>query len=187
MSIASSITTADQLLKAGDIGRCELVRGNLVMMSPAGSNHGFVASHIHIAIGYFVRKHGLGDVATAETGFVIRRNPDTVRAPDVAFVQQSRLSLSQSEGYFPGAPDLAVEVLSPSDAASEVLAKVEDWIEAGTRAVWIVDPRRHTVTIHRPNAPLRVYRESDSIDDEPLLPGFSITLQEIFRTGGLAN
>lgn len=150
------------------------------MMSPAGSNHGFIASRIHVAIGHFVASKRLGEIASAETGFIIRRNPDTVRAPDVAFVVRERVTLSPEQGYFPGAPDLAVEVLSPDDAASAVLDKVEDWIEAGTRSLWIVDPKRMTVSIHRPNAAVRVYREHQTIDDEPLLPGFSMNVTDVF-------
>ena len=133
MATVESISTADQLFEAPDLGRCELLRGELVMMSPAGSKHGVIALRIGGLLMDFVEPRGLGVVFGAETGFCIASNPDTVRAPDVAFVRRERIGGGLPEGFFPGAPDLAVEVLSPNDRASEVLAKVRDWLAAGRR------------------------------------------------------
>jgi Uma2 family endonuclease len=146
MSTTRSITTADELLLSPDLGRCELVRGRL-MMTPAGFRHGRVAASLTAALEAFVSQGVLGVVTATETGFLIEREPDTVRAPDVAFLRSQRLPAEEPVGFFPGAPDLAVEVLSPDDRASEVNAKVAQWLEAGCDAVWVVDPQNQTVTI----------------------------------------
>ena len=131
------IATADDLLAAGDIGRCELVRGELLMMSPAGFEHGVItqriAAFLHGYVSGNVSGRRLGVVTAAETGFVLARSPDTVRAPDVAFVAESRLPHGRTVGYFEGAPDLAIEVLSPSDirdeaARARAIGKISDWL-----------------------------------------------------------
>ncbi len=116
------------------------------MMSPGGFEHGRVALRIGEFVSSFVRQRGLGVATGAETGFQIGRDPDTVRAPDVGFVCAERVPATPTAGFFDGAPDLAVEVLSPSDRASEVLAKVQDWLGAGCRIVWVVDPGTRTST-----------------------------------------
>jgi len=119
MTVDTRFFTADELLRLPDDGyRYELVRGELRKMSPAGSRHGVVAAAIIGSLAPFVREHSLGKVFTSETGFLIQRDPDTVRAPDCAFVQTERFI--DTPGYFPGAPDLAVEVISPGDSYSEV-------------------------------------------------------------------
>lgn len=181
MIASSSIITAEQLLAAGDIGRCELIRGELVMMSPAGPNHGDIANNVAFYVTKHVKQHRLGKVFAAETGFLIARNPDTVRAPDVAFVKADRVKSLPSRGFFPGSPDLAVEVLSPDDAASEVLAKVQDWLGAGCAEVWVVDPVRKTIVVSRKDQPVLVLNEGDELTCESLLPGFRLPVAEIFR------
>ena len=126
MSIATNLISADELLRNPPKQRCELVRGELVFMSPAGSSHGWVMINITVPLAVFVKTHKLGYAFGAETGFLIERDPDTVRAPDVSFVRNSRVAGTPTTGFFPGPPDLAVEVLSPSDSASEVLFGVAD-------------------------------------------------------------
>src|SRR3972149_1026687 len=120
MSEIGQITTAEQLLHASGLGRCELLRGELVMMSPSGFEHGRLVTSVSTPLDIFVSGKGLGVVLGAETGFRIARDPDTVRAPDVAFVRSDRVPAAPLSGFFPGAPDLAVEILSPDDRASEV-------------------------------------------------------------------
>jgi Uma2 family endonuclease len=181
MATIETITTAEQLLAARDIGRCELVRGELIMMSPAGSEHGRIVVKITVPLGMFVEQHSLGTVFGAETGFRIGHDPDTVRAPDVAFVTAERIGGKLAPGYFPGPPDLAVEVLSPDDRADEVLAKVQDWLEAGCRAVWVVDPRTRTVTVYRSPREIVVLGESETFSGGDLLPGFSLPVSECFQ------
>ena len=181
MATIQHVTTAEQLLAAGDIGRCELVRGELIMMSPAGSEHGWIVMNIGVPLGAFVKKHSLGRVFGAETGFRIGHDPDTVRAPDVAFVTAERIGGKLAAGFFPGPPDLAVEVLSPDDRAGEVLAKVQDWLDAGCRAVWVVDPRTSTVTVYRSRSEIAVLGTSEALSGGDLLPNFSLPVSELFQ------
>ena len=180
MAITEQITTAEQLLRASGLGRCELVRGELIMMSPAGFQHGRIVGTINALLWEFVQEEALGVVTGAETGFHISRDPDTVRAPDVAFVRTERVPADEPLGFFQGAPDLAVEVLSPSDRAGEVLAKVQDWLEAGCRAVWVVDPHTQTVSDYRSRSEVTVLTNTDTLTGGAVLPGFAVPVAEIF-------
>jgi Uma2 family endonuclease len=180
MATTASITTAEQLLHAPGLGRCELLRGELIMMSPAGSEHGSVVASITAPLTVFVKQHRLGTVFGAETGFQISRDPDTVRAPDVAFVRAERVAPKPPKGFFPGAPDLAVEVVSPDDRAGKVSAKVQDWLAAGCAVVWVVDSDAQTVTVHgRAHEPI-VLAASDTLVGGELLPGFRMPVAEVF-------
>lgn len=150
------------------------------MMSPAGFQHGRIAGRIHGRLIHFVESRELGVVASAETGFCIGRNPDTVRAPDVAFVRADRVPVGSARGFFQGAPDLAVEVLSPEDRPREVLAKVQDWLQAGSRAVWVVDPTARAVTIYEPGRTVTRLGPADEVTAESILPGFRLPVEDIF-------
>jgi len=174
-----AIKTADQLLRAGDIGRCELIRGKLRMMIPAGGEHGRVTAHLSFLLSTHIVPNRLGTCYAAETGFILRRDPDTVRAPDFAFVTAGRAATPE-RGFIPGAPDLAVEVLSPDDRPGYVREKVAEWLEAGTVAVWVVDPRARTVTIHAPGRAPSTLGEADSIRGDKVLPGFELSVRELF-------
>jgi Uma2 family endonuclease len=182
MATVEPITTADQLFLTPDLGRCELLRGELIMMSPAGSEHGLIALRIGSALLHFVESHALGVVLGAETGFQIAQHPDTVRAPDVAFIRAERVGSKLPRGFFPGAPDLAVEVLSPNDRASDVLAKVQEWLDAGCRAVWVVDPATRTVTIYRDSREAVILTSTDTLSGGELLPGFSAAVARFFAS-----
>ncbi len=146
----SHTTTADELLNMPHSGvRHELVRGELRSMSPAGSEHGSIVAEITGFLQPFVKAHQLGKVFGAETGFKIGTDPDTVRAPDVAFIRRERIpTTGLPKAFWPGAPDLAVEVVSPSDTVEEADEKVADWFNAGTVAVWVVKPKSQTVTVY---------------------------------------
>jgi Uma2 family endonuclease len=172
------ITTVEELLQAQDIGRCELVRGELLMMVPPGFEHGRIGTRIGVRLGGFVEQKALGIVLT-EVGFVLARNPDTVRAPDVAFVRAERAT-EPIAGYFEGAPDLAVEILSPDDRPGCVHDKVAEWLEAGTRVVWVVDPHAQTVTVHRPRGKPQVLGDADLLRGDGALNGFDVAVREIF-------
>jgi Uma2 family endonuclease len=181
MAIIEKTMTADQLFALGDIGPCELIRGELIHMSPTGYDHGRISSKIDRALGNFVESRKLGQVLTSEAGFLITQNPDTVRAPDVAFVRAERHPPGGQKKFFPGAPDLAVEVLSPDDRASEVNSKVQDWLDAGTVAVLVVDPQTQTVAIHRQPREIQILTRDDTLTLPDLLPEFSLSIKEIFN------
>ena len=174
-----AITTAEQLLRAGDIGRCELIRGELRMMIPAGGEHGRITGKLTCAVGNHVMSRQLGTFYAAETGFILSRDPDTVRAPDVAFIRADRAA-PPARGYVPGAPDLAVEVLSPDDRPGYVREKVAEWLEAGAHAVWVVDPRDRTVTVHTAGEAPTVLQGADTLRGGDVLPGFAVEVAEIF-------
>ena len=179
MSTVDQITTAEQLF-AANLPHCELLRGELVTMSPAGFDHGRFASKIDTALGSHVALHGLGVVVAAETGFQIARDPDTVRAPDVAFVRAQRIPPGGVKGFFQGAPDLAVEVVSPTDRAGDVAAKAQDWLQAGCLMVWVVDPESRTITIHQSPKEMTILGPGDTLLGGNLLPEFSMPVADIF-------
>jgi len=151
-------------------------------MTPAGFEHGLIVSRVNAQLENFVEQQALGVVTGAETGFHISRNPDTVRAPDVGFVSAERVSEPPTKGFFQGAPDLAVEVLSPNDRASELLAKVQDWLGAGCRAVWVIDPATQTVSVYALPNEITVYNLSDELTGGDVLPGFSVPIARIFAS-----
>lgn len=151
-----------------------------MMMSPASANHGSIAMELARQLANYVGERRIGRVFASETGFLIQRDPDTVLAPDVAFVRQDRLKDLPDQGYFPGAPDLAVEVLSPGDTAPEVLEKVELWLSAGCAQVWIVNPRNHAISAYLGDGHLSVYHEEEEVDGGDLLPGFRLLVSSVF-------
>lgn len=178
------ITTAEDLLAAGGIGPCELVQGTLVMMSPAGFEHGVITQRIAAVLHAYVAARKLGVVTAAETGFLLARSPDTVRAADVAFVAERRVPRGRTIGFFEGAPDLAVEVLSPSDvrdhaAGSRAMAKIADWLAAGCLEVWSVDPGSRTVTVHTSGGAVTLASEADSVVSTAV-PGLTVRLIDLF-------
>lgn len=151
-------------------------------MAPAGSVHGRVAINVTIPLGQHVRQHDLGTVYAAETGFKIASDPDTVRAPDVAFVARERVEkVGDSEGFWPGAPDLAVEVVSPSDPYAEVEEKVLGWLEAGCRMVLIADQKNKTVSVRRHQSQVLILTEEDTLDGGDVVPGWELPVADVFR------
>jgi Uma2 family endonuclease len=183
-AVVERIITADELWQMPDDGlRHELIRGELTAMAPAGFHHGVLAGDIHASLSEYARKEGLGAVTAAETGFKLSVNPDTVRAPDVAFVAQRRVdAVGLVPGFFPGAPDLVVEVISPGDTYSEVQDKVFDWLEAGTRLVVVVDPRKQRVMVHSALSDLRILTGQDTLDGGEVVPGWRLPVAAIFKT-----
>lgn len=153
-------------------------------MSPAGHKHGRVAMRIATPLDTHVTTNELGAVYAAETGFLIASDPDTVRAPDVAFVSQQRLDkVGDVEGYWPGAPDLVVEVISPGDTYTEVEEKVFEWLGAGARMVVVVNPRKRAVTVYRSLTDIVVLTEDDILDGADVVPGWTMAVKDIFRLG----
>ena len=174
------LMTAEELLYTNVPNkRAELVRGVLVVREPAGGRHGRVVNELSRAIGNHVHAHALGAVYAAETGFTLARRPDTVRAPDVAFVRREHLPDPEPTGFPDLAPDLVVEVVSTGDRAGEILAKVADWLSAGTRLVWVVDPERRLARVYRADGTEQIAEETDRLLGEDVLPGFSYLLASI--------
>jgi Uma2 family endonuclease len=173
--------TAEELATMPDNGkRWELVDGVLHMMSPAGGRHGRIAGKLFLRIGNHVERKKLGATFAAETGFLLRRNPDTVRAPDVSFVSRERLGdLADYPGFLPLAPDLVAEVVSPSDESSEVEAKATAWLQAGVRVVLVVDPQTSSIREYRSPDQIQVCRDG-TIELGDILPDFRLDVAELF-------
>lgn len=177
---------ADRLATAEEFYRCpegsrrfELVKGVIIPMSPTNYDHGLIVLKLGRLIGNFVAERELGDTLGAETGFTLKRNPDTVRAPDVAFVSKIRRPATRM-GFVELAPDLVVEVVSPSDAPDEIQAKVEDYLDAGVKLVWLVYPRTQSVTVYRNLSEVRILRAPEALTADDLLPGFSLPIADLF-------
>ena len=182
MSIEARCVTAAELLNMPDDGfRYELIDGGLRKMNPAGGEHGMIVARLTWRLAAFVDQDKLGVVFGAETGFRIRQNPDTVRAPDIAFVRAAKIPASGvPRSFWPGAPDLAVEVVSPGDSLNELALKIQQWLQAGAESAWAVDPHSRTVAVYDGAGNPRILSDSDMLAGEPLLPGFRCEVRTIF-------
>lgn len=181
MPPASNLMTADELLHAHiPDKRSELVRGVLRVRKPAGAMHGWVALNLGAELHAHVKQAGSGRVFAAQTGFKLAANPDTVRAADAAFVATPRLPRPDAMGYPELAPDLVVEVLSPGERPGEVLAKIADWLSAGVRLAWIVDPVRRLARVYRQDGTETIVTAEEELTGEDVLPGFSCPLASVF-------
>lgn len=150
-------------------------------MAPARPRQGRIIGRLTSLLGPYILSHGLGEIFGAETGFCLGRDPDTVRAPDVAFVRRERVAeVGDTDDWWPGAPDLAVEVLAPEERYSQVRQKVGMWLAGGARLVLVVDPRRRLVEVHRPGEPVRELTEADAIDGLDVAPGWTLPVAELF-------
>ena len=183
MTTTTQPVTAEELLNMPDDGfRYELIRGELRKMPPAGHIHGEYALSIGASLQTHAKANGLGKTYAAETGFRLESDPDHVRAPDAAFVRRDRAEEArEAPGFFPGPPDVAVEVISPTDRYTEVEEKVADWLAAGTLAVIVVDPRRRTVKVHRSPTDVVALTESDVLSVGEVVPGWQMAVRDIFE------
>ncbi len=179
----SRLMTADKLFTMPNTKYgCELVRGKLIEYMPTGVLHGIVAPQIGQALSNFVKANKLGVVLAAETGFYIFQTPDTVRAPDSAFIGNEKLAKHGiTEKFSPDAPDLAVEVVSPSDRKKDIEEKIKDYLSAGVQIVWIVYPQNRIAAVYRQNNIVSILREDDEFDGEGVLPNFRFALAELFN------
>jgi Uma2 family endonuclease len=180
--VATKLMTAEELAELPDDGfHYELVRGEVERMPPPGAEHGEIGGELFWRLGHHVSTNRLGRVYLAETGFRLASEPDTVRAPDVAFVQTDRLPpKGERVGYLSIPPDLAGEVISPNDRASKISEKVAEYLAFGVRAVWIIDPRLQTVTIYEANRHPRVLVVGDTLDGGDVVPGFQMAVADLF-------
>ena len=178
----TDLITADELLQMKDDGfRYELSRGELIKMSPAGHHHGRIALNFTTPLDQFVRANQLGAVYATGTGFKLAENPDVVRAPDAAFIRRERVEeVGQTGGFWPGAPDLAAEVVSPGDTYAEVQDKIADWLDAGTRLVVVVNPRTQTVDLYRSRSDIRILTIDDVLDGGEVVPNWTLPVRDIF-------
>lgn len=174
----SKLMTAEELLTMPDDGyRYELVKGELRKMAPPGLYHGVNGSRIVETLLPHVRRNGLGEVPIPSPGFILSRSPDHVREPDVCFIRQERMDYTRR--YFQGAPDMAVEVISPNDRYTAVNEKVADWLEHGTLMVVVVNERNHTVQVHTADGVVEL-TEADTLEGGDVVPGWSMAVADIF-------
>lgn len=159
----------------------ELVRGKLILREPPSTSHGRVQSTLNFLVAAYVRANASGAVFGQDTGFRIATDPDTVRAPDLAFVDRAGIALIPRRGYAEMAPDLVAEIVSPDDRPGEVLAKVGEWLDAGVRLVWVIDPDRRAATVYQADGSVATAASDSSVSGEPVLPGFSFQLAELFE------
>jgi Uma2 family endonuclease len=180
MSPQTDPVTVDEFARLPDDDfKYELVSGVVHRMSPVGSLHGFVAARLIVALTLWSEQHQTGAVMT-ETGFVLETGPDTVLAPDVSFVRGERIPAGGLPlSFWRGAPDLAVEVLSPDDRPRDVAAKVRTYLTHGVSLVWVIDPSSRTITVHGASAPLTLTRDH-VLDGGDVLPGFEVPVGGLF-------
>ena len=190
MSTTTRLITADELLvmppydENGNQCRFELIRGELQVMSLGKPLHGVICVRIGSALFRFVEANDLGMAFAAETGFVVERDPDSVLGADASFVSHERLAtVDNFEKYFPFAPDLAVEVLSPGNTRREMEGKIAMYFAAGSRAVWVFDPKKRTAAVYTSPSEVRVFNEDERFDGGEVLPGFTLDLVKLFDVG----
>jgi len=183
-AMSPDLMTAEQLLEVNIPGKqVELVRGRLVVKEPPGYRHGDVTARLAFELMQYVRAQDLGQVVVGDPGFTLEKNPDTVRGPDIAFVQRARVPDPLPTAFAEFAPDLVAEVLSPHDRPGEILAKVGDWLDAGTRLVWVIDPERRVARVNRADGTEALLDETDALRGEDVLPGFTCAVAAILGTG----
>jgi Uma2 family endonuclease len=177
----TKLVTADELFCMPEEDRFELVRGVLVPMSPQpGFRHGRIGSRLAMEVGVFVRVNRLG-TCVVESGFRLARDPDTVLGPDFAFVARGRITADMDQTrYLPLAPDLVAEVVSPSDSVRRITERVQEYLDAGVRLVWVLDPRSESVRVHRPGQAPRTLSKDDVLSGEDVLPGFACRVADLF-------
>ena len=173
--------TAEEVGRLVGLGPSELVRGELRTVNPTKPRHGRIASRLNIRLGQFAEEHGLGETWIAEAGFRVEQEPDTIQAPDVAFVSTEHLPPDEAlDDWFPTGPDMAVEVVAPTDVWIAVEEKVLEYLRAGSRLVWVVDPQTRTVHVYRPDGSAQILGCEETLTGEDVLPGFSVPVADLF-------
>jgi len=180
--VTQQLLTAEEFMKLpdpADGSLQELVQGVVVTIPPPKGRHGVCCLRVGRLVGNFVDQHKLGHTASNDAGVILRRGPDTVRGPDIAYYSRTRVP-EVPDGYFEVPPDLVIEVVSPDDQHSKVQAKVRQYLKAGVAMVWLVDPDLRIVTAYRPGDRMRTSEEADTLDGEDVLPGFSCQVADLF-------
>ena len=174
--------TGDELLRMPGLDACELVAGRIVRMTPASPTHGRIEVNVAAALKQFVRTRNLGVVMAGEVGVFTGRNPDTVRAPDVLYLSHERdARRRRPQGFLDVAPELVVEILAPTDRPDELRRKLSEYLAAGVRIAWVIDPTARTVTVHHdPGTPLALAAGA-VVTGEDVLPGFELTVDDVFE------
>ena len=173
--------TGEELFSMGDIGRTELVKGEIIFMSPTGYLHGFIEVRIAKILSFFVDEYKLGRVLGGEVGIYTARNPDTVRGADVAFISNERLAQAKSKSFLDVAPELIVEVLSPDDRWRDINAKLKEYFAIGAQVVWVADPQSRQVHVYRSLTNIAILSGNDTLTAEDILPGFSAPVSDFFE------
>ncbi|HEU5430863.1 MAG TPA: Uma2 family endonuclease [Thermomicrobiales bacterium] len=178
MAITTRKMTAEELWALPEDQRGELIRGEMTPVTPVARPHWRIVGRLLGRLDPFVEARGLGDVG-AEGGFLLARDPDVVLAPDVSFVRAGREADDQP-GFMPLAPDLAIEVISPSNSVTELSRRVRLYLDAGVRQVWIVDPYERTIALYAPDRTARLYVDGETLDGGDVLPGFALAVGDLF-------
>lgn len=181
MPIPTENVTLDQFLALPEDGyRDEVSRGRLIREPQPSDVHGAVCVNVITVLGEYLRTHSVGRLRT-HSGFLLSRAPLTIRGPDVAFISNERLVQEAADHpFFHGAPDLAIEVVSPSNTASELPEKVAEYFEAGTHIVWVCYPKTQSVAVHHPSGEIRLLRAHETLTAPELLPGFEVSVAKLF-------
>ena len=176
----STLLTGEEVFALGDIGCFELVKGKIIRMPLTGHPHGYIEVNFAIELGNFVRQHKLGRVLAGEVGIYTERNPDTVRGADVAFISNERLSKVKSESYLDIAPELIVEVKSPSDRWNKIEEKLAEYFAIDVKMVWVAEPKRKMVHVYHSLTDVKHLTKDEKLSGEEILPGFSVLVADFF-------
>ena len=186
MPVSEKLITAEELWAMPEVPgkRFELVHGELIEVAGSGAEHGAIALNVGSVLRVFVRQHRLGIVSGDSTSYILVRGPDITRIPDVSFVASNRIPEGGvSKAFWPIPPDLAIEIVPPGDSAMELRKKVREYLEAGTRLVWVLWPDERAVTAYPAGAELHEYGSDDELDGGDVLPGFRVRVAEPFDIG----
>ena len=177
----AAVMTAQDLFELGDIGRTELIKGELVRMPPTGHIHGYVEFRFGKILSIFVDERKLGRVMGGEVGIYTHRDPDTVRGADVVFISNERLAQVQSDSYLDIAPELIVEIASPNDRWYDIDDKLTEYLKIGVQIVWVANPHRHQIHVYRSLTEIEILTVDDTLSGNSVLPGFSVPVAELFE------
>lgn len=180
VTIKEEIITGEELYELGDIGRCELVEGRVVRMSPVKPDHGRFEFRLAKHISDFVEANDLGEVMVGEVGVFVQREPDTVRGADILYISHERLARATPESFLDVAPELVVEIMSPSDRWNDVKRKLREYLSAGVNVVCVVEPDEGVVSVYRSPTDVQEFSTRDILVAEDILPGFSLPLADLF-------